>query len=262
MLYREFGPAELHPGLTAGEGVRLRAYCREHTGLLADDGKRWAVLILPGGAYRRLAPAESEPVALAFLAAGIQAFVLDYSVLPRRWPQPLLETAAAVAFLRSHAAEYGFRADRVAVCGFSAGGHLAGYLSGRWEDPAIGAALGLTPDQVRPDAAVLGYPVVHLAALLEEIGAPEALRLDRQVRPGHPPVFLWATVRDATVPVENTLDYARAQRAAEVPFELHLFADGPHAMGLADRESARDEDHCNAHAAAWHPLCVDWLKGR
>ena len=114
MLYREFGPAELHPGLTAGEGVRLRAYCREHTGLLADDGKRWAVLILPGGAYRRLAPAESEPVALAFLAAGIQAFVLDYSVLPRRWPQPLLETAAAVAFLRSHAAEYGFRADRVA----------------------------------------------------------------------------------------------------------------------------------------------------
>ena len=77
-----------------------------------------------------------------------------------------------------------------------------------------------------------------------------------------PPAFLWATVGDATVPVENTLDYARALRARQVPFELHLFQDGPHAMGLADRESARDEAHYNAHAAAWHPLCIDWLKGR
>ena len=87
MLYREFGPAELHPGLTAGEGVRLRAYCREHTGLLADDGKRWAVLILPGGAYRRLAPAESDLVALAFLAAGIQAAGPSLCWRrPQRWP--------------------------------------------------------------------------------------------------------------------------------------------------------------------------------
>ena len=80
--------------------------------------------------------------------------------------------------------------------------------------------------------------------------------------PGHPPAFLWATVGDATVPVENTLDYAHALRARQVPFELHLFQDGPHAMGLADRESARDGAHYNAHAAAWHPLCIDWLKGR
>ena len=90
----------------------------------------------------------------------------------------------------------------------------------------------------------------------------EVLRPDRRVGPGHPPAFLWATVGDATVPVENTLDYAHALRARQVPFELHLFQDGPHAMGLADRESARDEAHYNAHAAAWHPLCIDWLKGR
>lgn len=162
-------------------------------------GKRWAVLILPAGPTAPGARGVRARGA-GLLGGGDPSLCIGYSVLPRRWPQPLLETAAAVAFLRSHAAEYGFRADRVAVCGFSAGGHLAGYLSGRWEDPAIGAALGLTPDQVRPDAAVLGYPVVHLAALMEEIGAPEALRLDRQVRPGHPPVFLWATVRGCDRP--------------------------------------------------------------
>ena len=142
---------------------RLTTYCRGRTGLLADDGQRWAVLILPGGSYERIAPAESEPVALAFLAAGIQAFVLEYSVLPRRWPQPFLEGAAALAWLRVHAEEYGFRPDRVAVCGFSAGGHLAGWLAARWDHPMLKQQLGLSPEQVRPDAAVLGYPVVHAA---------------------------------------------------------------------------------------------------
>ena len=177
-------------------------------------------------------------MALAFLAAGIQAFVLSYSVLPALWPRQFLEGAAALAWMRANAPELGFRPDQVAVCGFSAGGHLAGCLAGGYAEPLLNERLGLTPEQVRPDAAILGYPVVH-----------EAL-------------FLWATVGDATVPVENTLDYARALRARQVPFELHLFQDGPHAMGLADRESARDEAHYNAHAAAWHPLCIDWLKGR
>ena len=93
----------------------LTACCRGRTGMLADDGARWAVLILPGGGYRRVAPAESEPVALAFAAAGVQAFTLSYSVLPARWPQQLLEGAAALAWLRKHAAQFGFRPDRVAV---------------------------------------------------------------------------------------------------------------------------------------------------
>ena len=158
--------------------------------------------------------------------------------------------------------ELGFRPDQVAVCGFSAGGHLAGCLAGGYAEPLLNERLGLTPEQVRPDAAILGYPVVHEARYLDPLGGAEVLRPDRRVGPGHPPAFLWATVGDTTVPVENTLDYAHALRARQVPFELHLFQDGPHAMGLADRESARDGAHYNAHAAAWHPLCIDWLKGR
>ena len=239
----------------------LTACCRGRTGMLADDGARWAVLILPGGGYRRMAPAESEPVALAFVAAGVQAFVLEYSVLPAGWPQQFLEGAAALAWLRRHGTEYGFRPDRVAVCGFSAGGHLAGCLACLWDHPLLGEKLALTPEQVRPDRAILSYPVVHAARYLSPLGGTEELRLDRRVNSGHPPAFLWATGEDATVPVENTLDYAGALRRAGVPFELHLFARGPHAMGLADRESARDRAHYDPHAAAWLPLCVDWLKG-
>ena len=229
MLCRRVSLEELHPALGGGAPeTGLDIYCRGRTGLLADDGARWAVLILPGGGYERIAPAEGEPVALAFLAAGIQAFVLSYSVLPALWPRQFLEGAAALAWMRANAPELGFRPDRVAVCGFSAGGHLAGCLAGGYAEPLLNERLGP----------------------------------DRRVGPGHPPAFLWATVGDATVPVENTLDYAHALRARQVPFELHLFQDGPHAMGLADRESARDGAHYNAHAAAWHPLCIDWLKGR
>ena len=235
MLCRRVSLDELHPALGGGAPeTGLDIYCRGRTGLLADDGARWAVLILPGGGYERIAPAEGEPVALAFLAAGIQAFVLSYSVLPALWPRQFLEGAAALAWMRANAPELGFRPDQVAVCGFSAGGHLAGCLAGGYAE----------------------------ALYLEPLGGAEAPRPDRRVGPGHPPAFLWATVGDATVPVENTLDYAHALRARQVPFELHLFQDGPHAMGLADRESARDEAHYNAHAAAWHPLCIDWLKGR
>ena len=235
MLCRRVSLEELHPALGGGAPeTGLDIYCRGRTGLLADDGARWAVLILPGGGYERIAPAEGEPVALAFLAAGIQAFVLSYSVLPALWPRQFLEGAAALAWMRANAPELGFRPDQVAVCGFSAGGHLAGCLAGGYAEPLLN----------------------------ERLGGAEVLRPDRRVGPGHPPAFLWATVGDATVPVENTLDYARALRARQVPFELHLFQDGPHAMGLADRESARDEAHYNAHAAAWHPLCIDWLKGR
>ena len=240
----------------------LTAYCRGRTGLLADDGARWAVLILPGGGYERIAPAEEEPVALAFAAAGVQSFVLSYSVLPARWPRQFLEGAAALAWMRRHAGEYGFCPDRVAVCGFSAGGHLAGCLSCLWDHPVLKETLGLAPAQVRPDASILCYPVVNEERYLSPLGGGEELRLDRRARPDHPPAFLWATAGDATVPVDNTLDYTRALRKNGVPFELHIFQDGPHAMGLADRESARDEAHYNAHAAAWHGLCVDWLKGR
>ena len=89
MLCRRVSLDELHPALGGGAPeTGLDIYCRGRTGLLADDGARWAVLILPGGGYERIAPAEGEPVALAFLAAGIQAFVLSYSVLPALWPRP------------------------------------------------------------------------------------------------------------------------------------------------------------------------------
>ena len=272
MIDRSIPLQDLAPRLPAGRsGTRLRIYARPDRGMLAGDGRRWAVIICPGGAYRVVAPAEGEPVALAYLAAGVQAFVLDYSVAPDCWPQAFLELAASVAWVREHAKQFGVDPRRIAVCGFSAGGHLAGCLANLWADPVIGEKLGLSPEQVRPDAAILSYPVITASGpfacqpcfeALMGRGAetPAKLSLEESVTRRNPPAFLWATVTDATVPVENTIAYAATLRAAGVPFELHLFSDGPHAMGLATAECAYRPEQINPHAAHWHELSVEWLR--
>ena len=273
MIYKTYRRADFCPKLPKTDSdITLTAYARPATRAKADNGERWAVLVLPGGGYKMLAPSEGEPIALAFLAHGMQAFVLKYSIAPVRWPQQLLEAAAAVAFIRQHAEQYGIRPDRVAVCGFSAGGHLAACLSTLYHLPVISTTLGLDPQAVRPNAAILSYPVtmpggfggdLTYEALLGEAWKehlPSELILPDAVTAQNPPTFLWTTAADEAVPPENTLRFASALLAAGVPFEAHVFSEGPHAMGLGDAECAYDEAHLQPRAASWHRLCVDWLR--
>ena len=68
--------------------------------------RRPAVLILPGGGYEYCSQRESEPAAMQFLAAGYQAFVLEYSTAEHaaNW-QPMIDAARAIAY-------HGDRGDR------------------------------------------------------------------------------------------------------------------------------------------------------
>ncbi len=268
MIHETLTAADFAPAL-ADSGAVLNTYARPQEGFLAEAGGRWGVLILPGGGYGIVAPSEGEPVALAFLGAGVQAFVLKYSVAPVRWPQQLLETAAAIAYLRKNAEKYGIAPDKIAVCGFSAGGHLAGCAANLWEHSLIADRLNLTAEQVRPDAAILSYPVITMGEygsdmtrsnLFGEASAAAETSLETSVTDRNPPAFLWATYTDGSVPVENSLMYANALREKDVPFELHIFNKGPHAMGIATPDSAWQKDHTDARAGEWHPLCVSWLK--
>lgn len=268
MIHETLTAAEFAPAL-ADSGAVLKTYLRPKEGFLAEDGGRWGVLVLPGGGYGVVAPSEGEPVALAFLGAGVQAFVLSYSVAPVRWPQQLLETAAAIAYLRKNARKFGISPNKIAVCGFSAGGHLAGCAANLWGHKVIEEGLGLTGEQARPNAAILSYPVVYIKDTGENMTrdnlfgeqplVPET-SLETSVTDRNPPSFLWTTYTDGTVPMENTMAYADALRAHGVPFELHIFDQGPHAMGLATADSAWQVDHTDLRAAQWHSLCVGWLK--
>lgn len=269
MIHETLNAAQFAPALP-DSGAVLKTYARPREEFLAEKGGRWGVLILPGGGYQVNAKSEGEPTALAFLGAGVQAFLLEYSVVPARWPQALLETASAIVWLRANAERYGVAPDKIAVCGFSAGGHLAGCAANLWNSAIIQERLGTIGEQARPDAAILCYPVITMGQfgstmtrsnLFGEGPAAEEASLENSVTGRNPPTFLWTTYTDGSVPMENSLIYASALRGRKVPFELHIFGEGPHAMGLATGESAWQEDHTDARASTWHPLCVSWLKG-
>ena len=221
-----------------------------------------AVLVIPGGGYGGRADHEREPIARFFNSAGFHAFVLDYRVSPNRHPAPLMDAARAVRLIRHHAAEWNVRPDKIAILGFSAGGHLAGSLSVFFDkgDPT-------SPDPVerlssRPDNVILCYPVIssgefgHKGSfdnlLGENATAEERARmsLELHVRPDTPPTFLWHTASDEGVPVENSLMMARALHEKGVSFELHVYPEGPHGMGLAQDDP---------HVGSWTTLCAEWL---
>jgi len=265
MRYQTFTAEQL--GISgASPDFRLTAYIGAHT-----TAPRPAILILPGGGYAVDSPFEGEPVALHFLAAGFQSFVLHYSLAPAaRYPQQLTEAAAALAFIRKQANQLQADPNRVVICGFSAGGHLAGCLCNLWNEPFLQAALGQVNSLFRPDAGVLCYPVIsaepgsssfdNLGVTCGLLGEHKKLSLETSVTSENPPAFLWHTFADEMVPVFHTLRYAEALRANGVPFELHVYAEGPHMLSLATEHTAwRPELNC-PQAATWTGLCESWLK--
>ena len=224
---------------------------------------RPAIIVLPGGGYEMTYPGEGEPIALEYLARGFCAFVLDYSVYPARFPQALLEALHAIRFVRENAKEYGIDPVKIAICGFSAGGHLAITAAEKFD---YGKSDGdeIDKQNSRPDAAVFCYPVctllgeyTHKGSVKNLLGTDEPTDLayklsgELNARDDMPPCFIWHTFGDTCVPVQNSLMLADALRKKNIPVEMHLFPDGPHGLGLAEKIP---------HTAQWAPLLCNWLR--
>lgn len=258
-----------------GSKATLRCFVR--TPLAGTDPlKKWpAILICPGGGYSHVSDREGEGVALEFLARGYQCFVLTYTCAPASYPLALREAAAALAFIRQEANEFFTDPSHTAVMGFSAGGHLAASLALFWDSPNVLVPLSLKAEQTRPDALCLGYPVItsgsfaHRPSFEQLLGtdAPAQLlvrlSLEHSVRTDMPPVFLWHTQDDATVPVENSLLFSMALRREKVPFELHIYPHGVHGLALATNQTqAEGKEQVLEDVAYWPQLCDNWLKNR
>lgn len=250
-----------HPALL--EGYLLSA---EFDG--QSRGEAPAVLICPGGGYAFVSDREGEAVALRFNAAGFHAFVLHYTVAPEAFfPTALLQAARSLAMIRSRAEEWGIHPRRIVICGFSAGGHLAGSLSVLCHQPVVRGSLAVADDP-SPDAQILCYPVItrgcfaHRASMSNLLGdgfteeAAKQVSLEEHVCEETPPAFLWHTVSDDVVPVENSLLYASALRAAGVPFELHLYEQGCHGLSLCDSTTGIEAPDC----AGWFDLAVQFVR--
>lgn len=212
-----------------------------------DKEIRPCMVIVPGGGYRYVSSSEADPAARTFYAKGYNVFVLAYTVNYLDEPlklQPLMDIARTVRILRYHADKCRIDASAVVVCGFSAGAHLCASLCVHCQDIA-------DPDpkygciSARPDAAVLGYPVIttgefahrdSFTALLGEDAGKEELEymsLEKHVTEDMPPCFIWQTATDDSVPVENSYLFAMACRKAGVPFSHHVFSEGIHGMSVA-----------------------------
>lgn len=218
------------------------------TGYVHEEGDYPNMLIVPGGAYMMVAAGEGELVAKRFYREGFNTYVLAYTcALFDGNPigkQPLKDLAKAVSLIRNRSKE------KLIVCGFSAGGHLSASLGVHWNDSEILPKNVKNAEKIRPDAEILCYPVIssgeyaHKDSFVSLYGKDAADKqmeyasVEKNVTENTPPTFLWHTVTDADVPVENSLLYAKALKQVEVPFELHLFSKGPHGYSLADQEWA------------------------
>ncbi len=183
-----------HKVITLPEtGVELELYLTDNRAV-EPERKRPLVLVFPGGAYAWRSDREAEPVALRLLALGFQAAVVRYSVAPARYPRALEEAAETVAYARAHAGEWFCDPRKIAVLGFSAGGHAAAQIGLKWHQMPQGRSC-------RPDAMILSYPVItsgqyaHRDSVKNLLGdayerLKEEVSLEKFVRDDTPPVFL------------------------------------------------------------------------
>lgn len=284
------------------DDVTITTYILDSSSETIGEAKRPAVLICPGGAYLCCSDREAEPVALAFARMGYQAFVLRYSIygahafaqkppIPERkeciHPAPILDIARAFVCIHQHAQEWRVDTDRIAICGFSAGGHNCAMYSTHWSKPIITENLKVDKSLLKPAACILGYPLTDYLYMKDYVSGDEGaeelfdkgntallgsnwknddklleLSPARKVDKDVPPTFIWATSEDNLVPVAHSTLYATALANQGIPFEIHIFEEGDHGLALSDQSTAGRKSEINRDAAQWINLCSEWLLKR
>ena len=257
------GGAPLAHGTTEGDIPKLFTYPA------AGAGPHAAVIVMPGGGYTHLVMAQEGAYEASWLAAhGVSAFVLEYRLAPAyKYPAQMLDASRAVRYVRSHAAEFGVKPDAIGVWGFSAGGHLCGYMATvhKAGDPAAKDPIDRVSD--RPDFAILSYAGLDLElnvqagkVPLQPILGPHPTQAEidavdpiKHVSAETSPSFIYSTTHDEKVDSLNAADFYIALKKAGVPVELHIFELGPHGTHMGDDAKNPPELHVTPK------LIEDWL---
>ena len=267
---------DLYAALNVERGAHKKGYLYTYVPQQITEIKhkiRPAMIVIPGGGYGYWSQREAEPIVLRFLSAGYACFLLDYD-LNTPHPEPLLQACMAIRHIRENAEKYGIDPHLIGAVGFSAGGHLAGSFATLYGEEEITSRLGVKREALRPDAVILSYPVITMGEGTSHGGTKsiitggdpaliQKLSLEDQVNHSSAPAFIWHTVTDNCVPVENAYKMALAYQKAHVPYELHIFEHGCHGLSLADIEVYNEGDeNILPEVAVWLPLALTWLKGR
>lgn len=233
--------------------------------------KRPMVIVCPGGGYAYTSDREAEIVALQFCAMGYHAAVLRYSAAPAVFPAAVLEVGKSVALIRENAAEWFVDPEKIAVLGFSAGGHLAASYCTHWDQDWVAESLEKDQEILRPNAMILGYPVItsgefgHQGSFKNLLGEKyeekkDELSLEKCVTKNTPKAFIWHTCADAGVPVQNSLFLVDALLKNQIPVEYHIFEKGGHGLSLANRLTGCVGNGPERAAEEWIHLVHRWME--
>ncbi len=256
------------------DDVYLETFCADKIW----DKTRDAILVIPGGGYSIVCSEwEGEPIALAFAAKGINAFVLHYSVARKRvFPDQIIEASAAMKHIRDNHEKYNIDPSRVFATGFSAGGHLCASLGILWHMQEVYDAVPMEYGYNKPTGIIPVYPVVsgvlgedsHLESFLNLLGtdtpSEEELvkcSLETRVDENSSTACIIHTSTDDAVSVKNALVLADAYAKCGNKFEMHIFYDGPHGMALGnDITSLGEEARDQPAFATWIDQSILWMK--
>lgn len=269
MIYEMLKISDIFNKLKESNAI-ITSYIIENSNEIDINKKRPTIVICPGGGYGFTSDREAEPVALKFLSKGFNVIIVRYSVAPTKYPAALLELASTISYIRSKENQWNVDKDKIIVCGFSAGGHLAGSMGVFWKEEFIKDRLNIENEKVKPNGLILCYPVItggefaHRGSFDNLLGKSEdhtKLSLENLVTEDTPKTFLWHTFNDGTVPVQNSLLFANALSEKRVPFEMHIYPNGVHGLSLCEESTARNREkkHIDEHVASWFNLACEWI---
>ena len=229
-----------------------------------------SLLSFPGGGYEFLSVQnEGMDAAERFTAERTTVFVLTYRLPAEGWANrsqvPLQDAQRAMRLIRARSGDFRINPARLGIIGFSAGGHLAADLSVSHDEQVYAAVDAADSLSARPAFAGLVYPVTSLEPGLAHGGSRDNLlglnaAADlvrsrsplRHISAATPPSFVVHAFDDGTVPVDDSLDWISACKAARAPVEAHLLTEGGHGFGFH-----LPRDNAGSH---WPDLFALWMR--
>lgn len=259
--------APLAHGTSEGDVPKLFTY---PAAAAFGAGPHAAVIVMPGGGYTHLVMEQEGAYEARWLAAhGVAAFVLEYRLAPAyTYPAQMLDASRAIRYVRAHAAELGVDPRKLGVWGFSAGGHLVGYMATMHHAANPAAKEPIDQQSDRPDFAIISYGGLSLDINSLEGKTPLASILGqhptqtvidavdpvKHVTAETSPCFIYSTTADQTVSSLNAAEFYIALKRAGVPAELHIFEAGQHGTHMAEDAKPGQEE-----LKVYPELLMNWM---
>ena len=208
----------------------------------AGTGKRMATIHLHGGGFTGGSKDGLTERIRPLAARGYVSIAAQYRLAgDAKWPAQIEDVKAAIRWTRANAASLGIDPARIAVVGYSAGGHLALMAAGTQNRPELEGRGGHAGVGTQVVACAAYYPVTEiraggdgaanvLMAAGSDAAAHRAASPVTYVANSFAPTVLFHGVADTTVPLESSQRFMQLLRDAGVVTELHTFAGAPHAF--------------------------------